>query len=99
MDWIIGLAVWLIFGLVIGTVAKMIMPGADGGSFGITALLGIVGAIIGGAIGRFLNIGGDLASFSLTSMGFWISVALAVVGAIIVLTLYRLATGRSIKGD
>ena len=97
MDWIIGLAVWLIFGLIIGTLAKLIMPGTDGGGYGITALLGIVGAMIGGFLGRFLNIGGDLASFSLTSMSFWISVALAVAGAIVVLTLYRLVTGRSLK--
>lgn len=96
MDWIIGIAIWLIFGLIIGTVAKMIMPGADGGGFLVTALLGIVGAFIGGSIGRFLNIGGDLGAISLTSMSFWISVALAVVGAIIVLAIYRMIIGRGL---
>jgi uncharacterized membrane protein YeaQ/YmgE (transglycosylase-associated protein family) len=103
MDLVINIVVWLVFGLVIGAIAKAIMPGTDGGSFGITALLGIVGAMIGGFIGRVLGIGGaiDPTSVSvttlLTSLPFWISLALAVVGALIVLTIYRLITGRSLK--
>jgi uncharacterized membrane protein YeaQ/YmgE (transglycosylase-associated protein family) len=103
MDLVINIVVWLVFGLVIGAIAKAIMPGTDGGSFGITALLGIVGAMIGGFIGRVLGIGGaiDPTSVSvttlLTSVSFWVSLALAVVGALIVLTIYRLITGRSLK--
>jgi uncharacterized membrane protein YeaQ/YmgE (transglycosylase-associated protein family) len=103
MDLVINIVVWLIFGLVIGAIAKAIMPGTDGGSFGITVLLGIVGAMIGGFIGRVLGIGGaiDPTSVSvntlLTSLSFWVSLALAVVGALLVLTIYRLITGRSLK--
>ena len=72
---------WVVFGLVVGIVAKFIMPGRDPGGMILTIVLGIVGAMLGGWIGRVLGLyrEGDAAGF-----------IMAVVGAIIVLAVYRL---------
>lgn len=72
---------WVVFGLVVGIVAKFIMPGRDPGGMILTIVLGIVGAMLGGWIGRALGLyrEGDAAGF-----------IMAVVGAIIVLAVYRL---------
>ena len=77
---------WMVFGLVVGIVAKFLMPGRDPGGFIVTALLGIVGALVGGWLGRALNIyrPGEPAGF-----------IMAVVGAIIVLIVYRLIARRA----
>ena len=90
---------WIVFGLIAGVIAKAIMPGKDPGGAIITILLGIVGAIIGGFVGRTLfgygravNDTGDLSQ-----PGFLMSLVLAVVGAIIVLAAYRLIAGRSLR--
>jgi uncharacterized membrane protein YeaQ/YmgE (transglycosylase-associated protein family) len=92
----ISLLVWLVLGFVVGYLAKLIMPGADGGGVILTIVLGIVGAVVGGMLGTFFgypmissfnNIGSSLPSlFS------------SIVGAIVVLALYRVATGRSLRG-
>lgn len=79
--------VWIAFGLVVGVVAKFIMPGRDPGGIVLTILLGIVGAMLGGWLGRTLGLyqTGEAAGF-----------IMAVVGAVVVLALYRLfASGRS----
>ena len=88
---------WIIFGLIAGLIAKAIMPGRDPGGFIITVLLGIAGSIIGGFVGRALfgygravNDTGDLSQ-----PGFLMSLVLAVVGAIVLLALYRLIKGRT----
>lgn len=88
---------WIIFGLIAGLIAKAIMPGRDPGGFIITMLLGIAGSIIGGLIGqalfgygRAINDSGDLSK-----PGFLMSLVLAVIGAIVLLTLYRLIKGRT----
>jgi uncharacterized membrane protein YeaQ/YmgE (transglycosylase-associated protein family) len=78
---------WIVFGLVVGIVAKFIMPGRDPGGMILTIVLGIVGAMLGGWVGRVLGLyrEGEVAGF-----------LMAVVGAIIVLALYRLVLpGRS----
>jgi len=46
---------WIVFGLVVGIVAKFLMPGRDPGGFVITAILGIVGALVGGFVGRLIG--------------------------------------------
>lgn len=77
MHWI-----WLfVVGLVVGIVAKMLMPGKDPGGFIVTALLGIAGMFLGDWLAGMLGIriGGELAGF-----------IVGVVGAIILLFLYRL---------
>lgn len=90
---IINFIVWIILGFVAGYLAKLIMPGPDGGGFIITTILGIVGAVIGGWIGgSFFGNGANInAGFSIIGLVF------SVIGAIVVLAIYRLATGRSIK--
>jgi uncharacterized membrane protein YeaQ/YmgE (transglycosylase-associated protein family) len=74
---------WIVFGLVVGLVAKLIMPGHDPGGIILTIVLGIVGALLGGWVGRVLGLyrEGEAAGF-----------LMAVVGAVIVLALYRLIT-------
>jgi uncharacterized membrane protein YeaQ/YmgE (transglycosylase-associated protein family) len=81
-----GIIGWILFGLVVGVVAKFLMPGRDPGGFIITAALGIVGALVGGFVGQALGLyhEGEPAGF-----------VMAVVGSIILLVLYRLFMGRS----
>ena len=77
-----GILTWIIMGLIVGVIAKLIMPGKDPGGFIITILLGIAGAFLGGFIGRLLGFG--------TVTGFNIgSFLLATLGAILLLILYR----------
>ena len=49
-----GILAWIVFGLIVGLVAKLLMPGRDPGGFVITALIGIAGAVVGGLVGRAL---------------------------------------------
>ena len=87
---------WIVFGLIAGVIAKAIMPGRDPGGCIVTILIGIAGSLIGGFIGRALfgygRAYGDTRD--LTEPGFLMSLGLAVVGAIILLALYRLISGR-----
>ena len=80
-----GILGWIVFGLVVGAVAKLLMPGRDGGGIIVTTILGIVGALIGGFIGQALGLygPGDAAGF-----------LMALVGAVIVLSIYRVSVGR-----
>jgi uncharacterized membrane protein YeaQ/YmgE (transglycosylase-associated protein family) len=70
----------VLFGLVVGVIAKLLMPGKDPGGFLITILLGIAGAVIGGYLGRMLGLYGPN-----DSAGFF----MAVLGSIILLAIYR----------
>ena len=79
---------WIVVGLIAGVIAKLIMPGRDPGGFIITIILGIVGAIIGGWIlTNLLHIGTAGTTFG------WTIIA-GVIGAIILLAIYRLVAGR-----
>jgi len=80
-----GVIGWIFFGLVVGIIAKLLMPGKDPGGFIVTMLLGIVGAVLGGWIGRALGMYGPDQS-----AGFF----MALLGAIILLAIYRVAVGR-----
>ncbi|MFC6092955.1 MULTISPECIES: GlsB/YeaQ/YmgE family stress response membrane protein [Saccharothrix] len=82
-----GILGWIILGLIAGAIAKAIMPGRDPGGIIITMLLGIVGAIIGGFVGRAI-FGSDINSFF--DLSTWL---LAILGSLIVLGVYRLVTG------
>jgi len=95
-----GILAWIIFGLIAGLIAKALMPGKDPGGCIITTLLGIVGAVIGGFIGRSLLGYGQAADSmgDVSKPGFLMSLVLAVVGAIIVLAVYRLISRRN-PGD
>jgi len=80
-----GVLGWIVFGVIVGAVAKLLMPGRDPGGIVITMLLGIVGAVVGGFLGRAIGLyGPDHPA------GFLMS----VLGAVIVLLLYRMAVGR-----
>ena len=88
---------WIVFGLIAGLIAKAIMPGRDPGGVIITILLGIVGSVIGGFIGQALFGYGRATNDvnDLTRPGFLMSLVLAVIGAIILLAIYRLIRGRT----
>jgi len=93
-----GFIAYIILGLIAGLIAKAIMPGKDPGGLIITTLLGIVGSIIGGFIGSTLLGYGRVDSMGdMSRPGFLMSLVLAVVGAIIVLAVYRLIRGRSLR--
>jgi uncharacterized membrane protein YeaQ/YmgE (transglycosylase-associated protein family) len=77
-----GILSWIIMGLLVGIVAKFIMPGGDSGGIIITILLGIGGAFVGGYVASFLGIG----SFTGFNLG---SFLIATGGAILILILYR----------
>jgi uncharacterized membrane protein YeaQ/YmgE (transglycosylase-associated protein family) len=72
------------------------MPGPDTNSTVVTIILGIVGALVGGFIGQALHLDGGAASDTGAGFSIW-GLILAVVGAIVVLAIYRLATGRSLR--
>ncbi|EQB7290900.1 GlsB/YeaQ/YmgE family stress response membrane protein [Escherichia albertii] len=79
-----GIIAWIIFGLIAGVIAKLIMPGRDGGGFILTCILGIVGAVVGGWLATMFGIGGTISGFNLHSF------LVAVIGAILVLGVFRL---------
>ena len=66
-----GLLGWILFGLIVGVIAKLLMPGRDPGGFIITALLGIAGAVLGGFVGRALGFygPGEAAGFLMSTLG------------------------------
>lgn len=78
-----GIIAWIIFGLIAGFIAKLLMPGKDPGGFFITILLGIAGALVGGFIATSLGYGG-VDGFNIGSF------VVAVLGSIILLIGYRL---------
>ncbi|MBA2304254.1 MAG: GlsB/YeaQ/YmgE family stress response membrane protein [Acidobacteria bacterium] len=80
-----GILAWILFGLVIGIIAKLLMPGRDPGGFIITILLGIAGALLGGFIGRAMGFYGPNESAG------WL---ISILGAIILLVLYRMMVRR-----
>ena len=79
-----GILGWIVFGLIVGAIAKLLMPGRDPGGIIVTMVLGIVGALLGGFIGQAVGMygPGEPAGF-----------IMALIGAIAVLFIYRLATG------
>jgi uncharacterized membrane protein YeaQ/YmgE (transglycosylase-associated protein family) len=80
-----GVLGWIIFGLIVGAIAKLLMPGRDPGGFIVTMLLGIAGALLGGFLGRALGWYGEGEA-----AGFLMS----LLGAIVLLGIYRMAVGR-----
>jgi uncharacterized membrane protein YeaQ/YmgE (transglycosylase-associated protein family) len=80
-----GIIGWIVFGLIVGAVAKLLMPGRDPGGWIVTILLGIAGALVGGFLGRAAGWYGpnDAAGF-----------LMSLLGAIVLLFLYRMARGQ-----
>src|SRR4029078_12306419 len=87
-----GVIGWIVFGLIVGVIAKLLMPGRDPGGFIITALLGIAGAPLGGWIGRVWGalLGGWIGVFAgLYRPGEAAGLIMSILGAIVLLVLYR----------
>lgn len=84
-----GIIAFLILGLLAGAIAKAIMPGDDPGGILVTMLIGVAGALLGGFLaGALFNVDPIDEFFDLST---WIT---AIVGAIILLLIYRAVTGR-----
>ncbi len=83
-----GIISWIIFGAIAGYLAKLIMPGRDPGGLIVTILIGIGGAVVGGAIGTTLGLG-EVSGFNLGSF------AVAIGGAIVLLLIYRFIKSQS----
>jgi uncharacterized membrane protein YeaQ/YmgE (transglycosylase-associated protein family) len=92
-DYTMGFLGFLLLGLIAGAIAKLILPGKQGGGWFVTLILGVVGAILGGWLGGLLFGRGITEFFDL---GSW---ALAIGGAIIVLLIYGLIVGRGSKAN
>jgi uncharacterized membrane protein YeaQ/YmgE (transglycosylase-associated protein family) len=82
-----GFLAWIVLGLIVGVVAKFLMPGDDPGGMIVTTLIGIAGASLGGFLGAQLGIG-SVTGFDLASLG------LAIVGALLLLFGWRMIKGR-----
>ena len=80
-----GILSWIVFGLVVGIIAKLLMPGRDPGGFIVTILLGIAGALLGGFVGRAMGFDGP------NEPAGWL---MSIGGAILLLVIYRVAIGR-----
>ncbi len=80
---------WIVFGLVVGVIAKLLMPGKDPGGFIVTILLGIAGSLIGGFVGRAFT--GSQPGES-SGAGYLMS----IVGAILLLAIYRMMVRRRV---
>jgi len=80
--WLIG---WIFFGLVVGVIAKLLMPGRDPGGFFVTIVIGIVGALLAGFLGRAIG------WYDTNDGAGYIA---SILGAIILLALYRMVAGR-----
>jgi uncharacterized membrane protein YeaQ/YmgE (transglycosylase-associated protein family) len=88
-----GIIGWIILGLLAGAIAKAILPGDDPGGIIITALIGIVGAVIGGLVAKALGFGDPIDEFFDWST--WIA---AIIGAIVLLLIYRAIVARGSRG-
>jgi uncharacterized membrane protein YeaQ/YmgE (transglycosylase-associated protein family) len=84
-----GILGWILLGILAGIIAKALLPGDDPGGFIITTIIGIVGALLGGFIARALGLGDPIDEFFDVST--WLA---AIIGAIILLVIYRAVTGR-----
>ena len=82
-----GILSWILFGLVVGVIAKLLMPGRDPGGFIVTILLGIAGALLGGFIGQAMGFYGENQGAG------WI---MSILGAIVLLALYRMMVRRRV---
>jgi uncharacterized membrane protein YeaQ/YmgE (transglycosylase-associated protein family) len=80
-----GILVWIAVGLIVGALAKLVMPGRDPGGFLVTIGLGIAGALLGGAVGRAAGL------YQPDQPAGWL---MSILGAVALLLVYRMLTGR-----
>lgn len=81
-----GVLSWIVFGLIVGVIAKLVMPGRDAGGFVMTVILGIAGALLGGFIGQVLGIYGPEQPAG---------IIMSIIGAVLLLAIYRLFARRT----
>jgi uncharacterized membrane protein YeaQ/YmgE (transglycosylase-associated protein family) len=84
-----GILGWIVLGLIAGAIAKAVLPGDDPGGIIVTIIIGIVGAILGGFLAQVLFNRNTVDEFFDVST--WLT---AIIGAVILLLVYRLVTGR-----
>jgi uncharacterized membrane protein YeaQ/YmgE (transglycosylase-associated protein family) len=84
---VMGILAWILFGLIVGVIAKLLMPGRDPGGFIVTILLGIAGALVGGFIGRAMGFYGPDETAG------WL---MSILGAIVLLAIYRMMVRRRV---
>jgi uncharacterized membrane protein YeaQ/YmgE (transglycosylase-associated protein family) len=90
---------WIVLGLIAGAIAKAIMPGRDPGGVLMTMIIGIIGSLLGGFIGRALfDYGSVNDAGGVSEPGFLMSLVMAIVGSIVLLAIYRLVRGQSLRG-
>ncbi|MFD8025038.1 GlsB/YeaQ/YmgE family stress response membrane protein [Streptomyces lavendulae] len=82
-----GIIAWILIGLLAGIIAKLLLPGKDPGGIIVTMLIGIVGALLGGWLGKVIFGVDSIDGFF--DLSTWIA---AIVGSLILLILYRLLT-------
>jgi uncharacterized membrane protein YeaQ/YmgE (transglycosylase-associated protein family) len=87
-----GFLAFLLLGLIAGAIAKAILPGRQGGGWIATLILGVIGAMVGGWLGSIIF---DAEISEFWSLESW---ALAIGGALVVLVIYGLITGRNKAG-
>ena len=78
-----GIIGFIIFGLIVGAIAKFIMPGKDPGGIFVTAIIGMIGSVVGSYLGQFIGVRSGALS--------WL---MAVAGTLLLLFAYRLIAGR-----
>jgi uncharacterized membrane protein YeaQ/YmgE (transglycosylase-associated protein family) len=84
-----GIIAWIILGLIAGAIAKAILPGDDPGGIIVTMIIGVVGALLGGFLAQALFNAKPMDGFF--DLSSWLT---AIVGAIILLLIYRAVAGR-----
>ena len=84
-----GILGWILLGILAGIIAKALLPGNDPGGFIITTIIGIVGALLGGFLAGALFDADPLDEFF--DISTWLT---AIVGAIVLLAIYRMVVGR-----
>ena len=82
-----GIVGWIIFGAIVGIIAKLLHPGRDPGGFIVTVLLGIAGSLLGGFVGRAIG---------LYREGQGAGVIMSILGAIVLLVIYHAVTRRRV---
>jgi len=83
-----SLLAWIVLGLIAGLAAKALVPGRDPGGCVVTILVGVAGALVGGWLSTLLGFGGLAGGLDLRNL------VIAVLGAIVLLVLWRLLFGR-----
>ncbi|MFJ9251074.1 GlsB/YeaQ/YmgE family stress response membrane protein [Streptomyces sp. NPDC101776] len=83
-----GIIAWIVIGLLAGAIAKILMPGKDPGGIIVTMLIGIVGGLLGGWLGKVIFGVDSIDGFF--DLSTWIA---AIVGSLVLLIVYRVVTG------